>query len=107
MLWNISPTLEQFEAAQNYDFLKKKTADRLIAEEADEQARSDPNFNHNNSALVKWAMDYSITTRWAQPRQTISGQYVWPICPESDAIYETVEYSEDLFPVPAPIDFEV
>lgn len=84
MLFNKIPTLEEFEVAQHYDFLKKKEADKLKAIE--------------NNSLVEWEKYYQITNRWASAKQTINGDYVWEICQESDGVYETIEYSSDLFP---------
>lgn len=37
------------------------------------------------------------TIRWATYTQRLDGKYVWLVCPASDAVYPTEEYSTSWF----------
>jgi hypothetical protein len=39
-----------------------------------------------------------ITKCWDIPRQTQDGRWAYLACPDSDAVYETIVFTENLFP---------
>lgn len=80
-LSNKFATQEQAQAATDHDFNCMKESHRLTMSKA---------------AFEDY---YAVTTAWSIPRKTIAGFWVTDICPFSDAVYETIEYSADLFPV--------
>jgi hypothetical protein len=85
MILNTFATKAAADKAQAYDFTCMQAAHSATMD-AD--------------AFAKY---YSVTTAWAEPRQTIKGDWVYEVCPQSDKKYTTIEYSADLFPVVAGI----
>lgn len=86
--------------AQAYDYEKKKEVDRLTAVANDTAAGLDEQGNAITTSFDKWTTYYAVTTSWdSPPKLTLTGVWVYAVCPCSDAVHETIPYSADLFPI--------
>ena len=82
-------TQEQAQTAADYDFECVKT------------------FYRTSLSASEWQIFIENTLNWDVPKQTVGGFWVTKACPFSDAVYETLDYSENLFPKSKPLSYFV